>query len=97
LFVDFNEIEKRVDSFSAGLYSANLIVGFTIFGKTEHNDFLACIGVVEEMQRTTIDLETGTGVLVFRQLKILAFDSFDKLQLLIEHIFVIDSVADEFT
>ena len=97
MFVDFNEIEKRVDSFSAGLYSANLIVGFAIFGKTEHNDFLARIGVVEEMQRTTIDLETGTGVLVFRQLKRLAFDSFDKLQLLIEHIFVIDSVADEFT
>jgi hypothetical protein len=66
LFVDFNQIEKRVDSFGAGLYSANFIVGLAIFRKAEHNNFFECIGVVEEMQRTTIDFKTGTCILVFR-------------------------------
>ena len=66
MLVDFNKVEKRVDRFGAGLYSANFIAGFAIFRKAEHNNFFECIGVVEEMQRTTIDFKTGTCILVFR-------------------------------
>lgn len=31
LFVDFNEVKKRVDSLGSGLDSANFVVGFAIF------------------------------------------------------------------
>jgi hypothetical protein len=66
LFVDFNQIEKRVNSFGSGLYSANFIIGLAIFRKAEHNNFFECIGIVEQMQRTTINFKTGTCILVFR-------------------------------
>ena len=79
LFVDFNEVEKRVDSLGSCLDSANFIFGFAIFWQTQYNDFLGCVRVVKKMKRAAVDLETGTGALILGELNVFALNSLYKL------------------
>ncbi len=79
LLVYLNKVKERIHSLGSCFNPANLMIVFTVFGKTQHNYFLIRVRIVKQMQRAPIDLQARAYTLILGKFDILALNSLNKL------------------